>query len=405
MKRYKIETERADLFDVNMMIVMSVKIRQTASKEQIESAFRNAVAAHEILNTRVVLMEDGEAYYEPYDAAKNRLSFTNLSIVELVEEQERIRFRVEEGEYLRVFAVETDTAEFYLHFLMHHLGGDGKSLCYFIESFLRSLNGEQLHLRELILLNADTLPKRSRPPFATRLFVKKCNSNWKKEKRVLTFTDMERVYQKFWETHRTQLQFEKIGEEELSSIRQQCHKKRIGFTSYFLAEQLRENRQWKNIGLAVDGRLQKNRSMGNQVTGISFRYRYNHRKTLLDNAAAIDRKMKRLLSSMWLKYFILHFVAGLDPTLVDAVNLEYTGDFHSKTSDKIAGLLGYGRNTKDLSLTNLTVLDIPVDYGRDHIASFWFIPPVVSYGKNVMGIVTVNGRAYITKHQYVNNEH
>ena len=103
MKKYKIETERVDLFDVNMMIVMSVKIHGTTSRKEIESAFQKAVSAHEILNTRVVLMEDGEVYYESYDTAMNRISFTKLSLVELVEEQERIRFQVEKGEYQRVF--------------------------------------------------------------------------------------------------------------------------------------------------------------------------------------------------------------------------------------------------------------------------------------------------------------
>ena len=99
-------------------------------------------------------------------------------------EQERIRYQVEKGEYPRVFAEKLDETEFCLHFLMHHLGGDGKSLCYFIESFLQSLNGETLNMRELKQLNTDILPEKRRPPFATRLFVKKCNYNWKKEKRI-----------------------------------------------------------------------------------------------------------------------------------------------------------------------------------------------------------------------------
>ena len=59
MKKYRIETERGDLFDVNMMIAISVTIVGSASRERLELVFKNAVAAHEILNTRVTIDNSG----------------------------------------------------------------------------------------------------------------------------------------------------------------------------------------------------------------------------------------------------------------------------------------------------------------------------------------------------------
>ena len=41
MKRYKLETEREELFDINMMIVMSVTVTGAATFEEIKNAFRN----------------------------------------------------------------------------------------------------------------------------------------------------------------------------------------------------------------------------------------------------------------------------------------------------------------------------------------------------------------------------
>ena len=111
--------------------------------------------------------------------------------------------------------------------------------------------------------------------------------------------------------------------------------------------------------------------------------------------------MKKKLKNARLKYFILPFMAAFDPTLVDAVNLEFAGTFHSKTSAKLARLLGYGENTKDLSVTNLTRADIPTAYGKFTLTDLVFVPPVVSYGKNIVGMVTVGERLNTVYHHYI----
>lgn len=401
VKKYKIETEREELFDINMVIAMSVTIVGSASHKQLESAFKHAVAAHEILNTRVVIESSGEAYYESFGGTANSISYTDKNISELIQEQEKIRFCIERGEFIRLFVSNESDEGFQLHFFMHHLGGDGKSLCYFIESFLRSLSGEELRKNNIALLNKESLPRKSALPFFMKLYVGKYNRKWKKEKQVFDFADMEHAYTQFWKTHRTQTEFSVISKDELLKIMGDCHKNHIGFTSYFIAREIETCDSKQDTGLAVDGRTDKNRSMGNQATGISVKYKYNRGKSVFQNAKIIDTRMKKKLSNVRLKYFILRFMAEFDPTLLDAVNLEYAGVFHSKISKKLAHLLRYGYKTMDLSITNLTVLDIPVDYGDYHLESMWFVPPVVSYGKNMIGIVTVNNRIYITRHKYV----
>ena len=45
---YRIETERADLFDVNMMIAMKVSVAGAALQKELENAFINAIGSHQI---------------------------------------------------------------------------------------------------------------------------------------------------------------------------------------------------------------------------------------------------------------------------------------------------------------------------------------------------------------------
>ncbi|MBP5606411.1 MAG: hypothetical protein J6X60_12880, partial [Ruminiclostridium sp.] len=350
---YKIETERGDLFDVNMVIAMQVMISGNAAVSELTGAFMNAVAAFEILNCKVVIDDNGSAFYDNCASHRNSITFRDFELPELIREQERVRFRIEDGEFLRCFVSMTNGSEMKLCFLMHHLGGDGKSLVYFIESFLKSLNGEKCEYKKIILLDRKTLPDNAKLPLWAGWLVKSYNRKWSKERRVFGFDDMEKAYAKFWQTHSTTVRNEVTESAELQEKLKACKANKIGFTSYTIAEMIKDIPGEQAVGLAVDGRQDANRTMSNQATGISVKFRYNRNKTLVRNAAVIDSMMKKKLGDNSYKYFILRFMSEFDPTLVDAVNLEFAGYFHSETSAKLAKLLGYGYDTKDLSITNL----------------------------------------------------
>ena len=398
---YKIETERGDLFDVNMMIAMQVRVSGKAMETKLTEAFRAAVGAFEILNCKVVIDNNGGAFYDNCKTPMNRILFRDFELEELIQEQERIRFRLEDGEFLRCFVSYDNANEMKLCFLMHHLGGDGKSLCYFIEAFMKSLSGEKFEYRRIQLLNNETLPQISKLSFLASLVTKVYNRKWRKERRVFSFKDMEVAFDKFWKSHKTTVKNIMTESEELSQKLKECKANKIGFTSYTIAEMIQDISQLQEIGLAVDGRQDGNRTMSNQATGIAVRYRYDKRKTLTENAAVIDRAMKKKLNDENYKYLVLRFMSAFEPTLVDAVNLEFAGYFHSKSTEKLAKILGYGQNTKDLSITNLTRVDIPTDYEKYRLTDLIFVPPVVSYGKNIIGMVTVGDHLNTTYHHYL----
>ncbi len=53
LMRAKIETERVDLFDVNMMITMNVRINREVPFDALSTAFEKACKVHEVLNSKV----------------------------------------------------------------------------------------------------------------------------------------------------------------------------------------------------------------------------------------------------------------------------------------------------------------------------------------------------------------
>lgn len=62
--------------------------------------------------------------------------------------------------------------------------------------------------------------------------------------------------------------------------------------------------------------------------------------------------------------------------------------------------MGYIGKTRDLGITNLTVIDIPVLYGSYIIKNIIFVLPTVSYAHNITGILTINGKNDIFISQY-----
>ena len=397
---YRIETERGDIFDVNMMIAMEATVRGSATENELVFAFNEAVASFEILNSKVVIDENGDAFYDKTALPPNSIRFKDIELCELIREQERIRFRIEDGEFLRCFVSRANSETMKMVFLMHHLGGDGKSLMYFIEAFLKYLNGEKREYQRIVLLDKNTLPQAAKLPLWAKWLVKSYNKKWQKERRVFDFHDMSEAYEKFWENHSTVVRNEVTEGEKLREKLTACKNGGAGFTSYTIAEMIQDSSRIQDVGLAVDGRLDGNRTMSNQATGISVKCKYDRNKSLVENAVAIDKSMQKKLNRIGFKYFVLRFMSEFDPTLVDAINLEFAGYFHSNISAKLAKLLGYGYNTKDLSITNLTRIDIPTEYGNYRLTDLIFVPPVVSYGKNIIGMVTVGDRLNTAYHVY-----
>ncbi len=392
--KYKIDTERVDLFDVSIVITMGVNIDPMPSFEALETAFTKACELNEVLCSKVVIEESGEAFYVENGGNNNRILKTEKGLTELIYENEKKRFRIEKGEFMRAF-VSPDG----LVFMMHHLGGDGKSLMYFIETFMDCLAGIDREYRPFKNLALEDLPADSGIPFSFGLLCDLWNKKWKKSKRIFNFSDMDEAYEKFWKSHETHADIKEYTKEELDTLLGRAKAAHVSLTALMVCDMLRDLDAKADVGFAVDGRQDGNRCMGNQATGISIVYRYDRKKTFEENAGNIHRLMQKKLSDNRYRFFVLHFMSRLDPTLKDALNLEHAGSFNSKISSKVAGLLGYGEKVKDLSITNLTRADIPTEYGDYRIERIAFVPPVVSYAKNVIGIVTVGERMVAVNHR------
>ena len=278
--------------------------------------------------------------------------------------------------------------------------GDGRSMLFFIERFMSILAGEGSDPVPFDNLPVASLPKESRLPFLYRLFADSWNRKWLRMKRVFTFDDIEKSFEGFWLAHRTKTEITEYGKGQLDEMLSKCREAGCSLTSYLIASWLKDNTRKADVGMAVDRRLSDRRTMGNFATGIHIGYRFDKSRSITENAVRINRLMKKRLNDPVTRYSVLQLIGRLDPTLTDALCLEACGAYHSREISRFAEIMSYGKKKRDLSITNLMRADIRTDYGLYKISDITFVPPVVSYGVNLIGIITVNDKMIVTRHVY-----
>ena len=388
---HEIYYERDELFDVNMIITFRIDITGRPTYDKVEQAFYKAIGINEILLTKVNIEADGRAFYSDNDESGSWIRLVDEDLKNIRQREEKKRFLIEKGEYLRVF-VRENSGDTSILFMMHHLAGDGKSLLYFIEDFMTFLSGGTKEYKKI-----RTVETKENIDAISRSIVRYHNKKW--NGKVFEFDDRAQSYQSYWSNKSSVIETKIIEEKELKDILNNCHEAGIKFTAYLTATLISEEKNKMHIGYAVDYRHDNNRSMGNQASGVSIKYKYVPSISLMENARRIQNKLDKKLKEHEKGSYVLSFVGGINPTLRDAVNLEHVGYYHNKVSYRLAKIMGYVGKIKDYSITNLTFADIPVKYGEYEIKNMMFVAPVVSYGKRIISVVTCNGRTVITRHE------
>ena len=144
------------------------------------------------------------------------------------------------------------------------------------------------------------------------------------------------------------------------------------------------------------------KSMTNLTSGISISHRFVEKKTFEENARCVHEKIRKAVKQN--KMFVLQFMAGFLPSIIDGVLLSTHNCVQNPLLKKLAMVMGYaGKKKRDLGVTNLTVLDIPEVYGENRIEEIIFIPPSISYSDNIIGVATIGGKMTVAYHGMENN--
>lgn len=393
-----IYTERADLFDPNIYIGIYAKVTGNPQTDKLVRAVKTAFCANESTMSKIVLDEDGSARYERMEESGCSVCITQKDWKTIVIENEKRTFRIDEGEMLRVFIISS-YQEKGIFIMAHHLAGDGKSIVYFLEDTMRALAGEKLVFKPLNLITDDMFPENSQVPFFYRLYAKRINRRWNKNACSFNWEDYKRIHSKYWENRSSNIIYRSFTAEEVHILREKAKSLGISVNSYIATAFLGANPENGCIGMAVDIREDHNRIMSNQASGISVDHHYSPRLSFEKNAKTVHKKVRRKLDRPVMRWFILRFLPLFEPALLDSVLFAAYDLYQNRISLKLAEIMGYkGEKTRELGITNLGRLDISDTYGDYGVKDLLFIPPVVSYARHIIGVVTMGDGMRISYH-------
>lgn len=390
MKKY-IRSERANLFEPNVYISMIVKISGNIPKEEIQYAVESAYEANEATMSKIVLEDNGDAYYEKMQRSGCRFFNADLPWQELLKRSEKKPFAIMEGELVRTFLTQED-GKIILFLHAHHLVGDGKSVLILLADMVKCLAGKDLTYKPMTLVNRDFLTKKAALPFGMKMAMKRVNRRWTKTGKHFSWDDYYAIHNKYWAEHTSEIERKTY---DVNRIKSQCTNGAT-INSYMITTLLREHPECKVVGIPVSIR-ENDPGMSNQTSGIAINYRYKTKRSFEDNLKKVHKSIYKKIKNRNMRYFVLLFMEQLCPSLIDAVLLQTHGCHQNRLSEKMAQVLGYaGKGGRDMGVTNLNRIDIPGKYRNDAMEGtedtlmedILFIPPKVSYSKTVIGIST-----------------
>lgn len=391
----EIITERPNLFEPNDYIVFYIGIGREVIAEDLAAAVKAAYRANEATMSKVLLRTDGAACYEKMSCSGCKVKILQGDWREIIRENEKIPFKLENGEFVRSFVISVGEKLFLL-VMAHHLVGDGKALVYFIESVMNALAGKELEYKPLTLLTRQSFPKNEKLPIHAKLYTTYCNRKWRKlGSPAFTWTDYYKLHHDYWKKAASNIKYKIFSKEETAYIKEKAKQMGVSVNSYVIAAFLQADTNNRIVGIPVSVREDGNKSMTNLTSGISIWHRFSEKRSFCENARQIHQKVHKAIQKH--KWFVLQFLSALSPTLLDGVLLNTYQCFQNRLVKQLGKVMGY-TGDRDLGITNLTVLDIPTVYGAYKIEKLIFVPPAVSYARSIIGVSTINGEMTLTYH-------
>lgn len=104
----EIITERPNLFEPNIYINFYVELSGIYNAADLENAVKSAYSANEATMSKVVLRSDGVAYYEKITQSRCSVEITQDDWQEIIKVNEKIPFKLEQGELIRCFIIPAE---------------------------------------------------------------------------------------------------------------------------------------------------------------------------------------------------------------------------------------------------------------------------------------------------------
>lgn len=396
MKRQYIRSERAHLMCPNMHFGIAFRLAAEYDAQRLQLALQALAAAHPFLNCLVDQAEDGALYYR--DTGSPAICVTvRGSGTDFREDCRRLgdqAWDVFHTGLLKVFCYPETAAGCQILFAAHHLLCDGRGLLQLVTEFADCYTEGKVPARveEQLIASASDLPANSALSGVSRLLVKRVNRLWRREKQTVSYAQFAAFTEQFAKDNPCGYLGSSLPEKRLPEIRAFCDKAQVSVNDYLLAV-LFSAANTEKIVIGADVRSEiacyRSGALGNYSSAIGIVYK-NRKAELTEKVRQIHRLVEtsRQDKRNWL--LVLSCYLEMEPGLLDAAAIASLGDFESKPAKFVgSAMFGFTPGT-GVSMTNLGSIE------NKNLISAVFIPPLSPSAKEVIGVLTTNGKMAVT---------
>ena len=405
MKKNRVEMllERTFLFDPNVYMTIVMTLEGDVSVEEISEAVKKMYTQNSMTMSKAVLDEQGTFFMEEMDETGCKVFVDERDWQEIMRENERRPFHIEEGELVRTFIIPKGK-EIDIYFMVHHVTCDGNGILLMAEDVLSNLQGKEVAYRTSKVMTKKGVIRKGDLKFVERLALKGLSKKWGKERQVYNWDDYFKTHETFWKDRHTEIMFKEVDGVDMTSLKDECKKHGVTVNSYLVAKLMEKYPEYKVLGIPTSIRGE-DRSISCMISSVILTAEYDGQKSFEENLVVIDATIKKALRDPRAVYHVPQFVALSDPTLLDAGYMQHVLGFENEIADSMRRVLGlYGARRTELGVTNLGVLSIPSDYDRFKITRIIPVAPCISTAENVYTVSTYNGKMLIAKSYIKGNE-
>lgn len=382
------------LLEPSIYISMLVSLDGEITTKELTEAVEKVYTQNETTMSKIVL-DNGKVFFQKLPQTGCKVFVEQRSWREIMHESEKNTFRINEGELVRSYIIPENQGCSLL-VMAHHIMGDGMALIMLLQDILCNLTGKEVEYRPLNREGIEQVPSDLKLPFFESIGIKNLNTMWEKNSRIFTWQDYYDIHEKFWSLRESDIQFEVIEKEEINEIKAVCKKQDITVNSYMVAKLLQRNPEYANFCCPISLRG-NNQSISNRVALLKMPYKYNKKKTFLENAKEVHKIIRSHIEDRNKKYYISMMLGKLAPTLLDSALMYTYGGYDNPVSKLIAAIMGYvGDRKTHLSVTNLQKVDLKTDYERFQLKGIAFMAACMSATKDVACISTFQDKMTIS---------
>lgn len=409
MEKLEILTQRAFLRSPSIHVGIKAEIKGIFTDDEFNNALELICKRHPLLLSTITIGADSNAYYLLNNCKKIEVEFSQLSEKDQwykwYEIKDNQPFDFESGPLLKLCVIRNHENSVIV-ILGHHLLGDGLAYLYLFRDLMKALSNELdlLKLLPPVLKAQSVLPSKAKAGMVTKILTFYLNRAWKKNARTFTNDDFNEFFYDYRSKNKPALYINSLDKEVTEKIILQCHENKITvnealITAFLSSIQKLDKKhigKTDEVGVAINIRNDltphPGESMGNFVSGIMVKIKYNYGQSFWANSRTIGIKLRKKLRNPKSRFIVLNLLAALNPELIDSISFAKYGNYCNGVSAKLADIIGERTVDKGIGVTNLGKFDIKLKNPRFEIKEVVFIQPAFPANDINIGVLTLNNR-------------